>query len=174
VTIEETLENTVGLPKVGISRQKLLPAQGQGRVSPGYAVEELWYKLLARPWSCLAVVSPHRTPNTLRLTRSLAEFGTQHRQHPVEVIEGMQLDVKRSAAIAQMLKPQGDVPRLSDPRFIIALDSPIANPIAIGLLRASDAALMLLEKGVTLIPQARRVIEIVGPERLVGAVLVVD
>jgi hypothetical protein len=143
-------------------------------VSPGYAVEELWYKLVARPWSCLGVVSPHRTPNTLRLTRSLAEFGTQHRQHPVEVIEGMQLDMKRSAAIAQMVNPQGEVPRLSDRRFIIALDSPIANPSAIGLLGASDAVLVLLEKGVTSIPQARRVVEIVGPERLLGAVLVDD
>jgi hypothetical protein len=140
----------------------------------GYAVEELWYKLLARPWSSLAVVSPERTPKTLRLARSLGEFGTRHRRRPVEIIDGMRLDLERSAAIAQMVEPEEGVPPLSDPRFVIALDSPIANPIAMEVLAASGAVLMLLEKGVTRIPQALRVIEMVGRERLIGAVLAVD
>jgi hypothetical protein len=130
----------------------------------GYAVEELWYKLLARPWSSLAVVSPERTPKTLRLARSLGEFGTRHRRRPVEIIDGM----------AQMVEPEEGVPPLSDPRFVIALDSPIANPIAMEVLAASGAVLMLLEKGVSRIPQALRVIEMVGRERLIGAVLAVD
>ena len=54
--------------------------------------------------------------------------------------------------------------------FIVALDSPIANPVAIAVIAASDAVLLLLERGVTGIPQARRIVEIVGRDRLIGAV----
>jgi hypothetical protein len=117
------------------------------------------------------VVSPDRTPNTLRLASSLAELGTQHRRRLVEVVDGLQLDLERAAAIAHMVEPQEGLPRPTEPRFVIALDSPIVNPIAFGVLAAGDAFLMLLEKGVSRIPQARKIIEVVGRERLIGAVL---
>ena len=123
-----------------------------------YAVEELWYMLLSRRWSSLVVVSPDRTPNTLRLARSLAEFGTRSRR-TVELVDALQLDVERAAAIA---------------RIVIALDSPMANPIAIEVLTMCDAVIVLLEKGVSKIPQARKIIDIVGRQRLIGAVLALE
>ena len=87
---------------------------------PAYGVEELWYLLLSRRWSCLVLVSSHRTPKTLRLARDLAEFGAQHRRRPIEVIDALELDMERASTIA------------------------------------------------------RRIIEIVGRQRLVGAVFVLD
>ena len=142
-----------------------------GPVPDGYDVHELWYRLLSRPWSCLVVVSPDPTPDTLRLARSLAELGTQHRRQPVEVIDALQLDLERSTAIAQWVEEQAALGDLAERRFVIALDSPIVNPVAIGVLMVADAAVMLLEKGVSKIPQARRIIEIAGRERFIGAVL---
>jgi hypothetical protein len=56
----------------------------------------------------------------------------------------------------------------------VALDSPVVNPVAIGVLTVGDAVLMLLEKGVSKIPQARRILEIAGRERFIGAVVVGD
>jgi hypothetical protein len=119
------------------------------------------------------VVSPERTPNTIRLARSLVEYGTQHRRRPIQLVNGLQLDLNRAAAIEEVLQPKDPSSRLADPRLVIALDSPTLNPIAIGVVAASDAVLILLEKGVTRIPQARKTIEIVGRERLIGAVLAV-
>jgi hypothetical protein len=154
-------------------RETLRPT-APGPVSRGYDVRELWYRLLARRWSCLVVVSPDLTPNTLHLARSLAELGTQQRQCLVEVIDGLQLDLERAKTIVQMVEPQEDIPRPTEPRFVIALDSPIVNPIAFEVLSTADAVLMLLEKGVTRIPQARKIVESVGRERLIGAVLTVE
>ena len=139
-----------------------------------YAVEELWYLLLSRRWSCLVLVSPHRTPNTLRLARDLAEFGAQHRRRPIEVIDALELDIERASTIARRIEAKGDLRRLDESRFIVALDSPIANPSAIEVLTASDAVVLLVEKGATTIPEARRIIEIVGRQRLVGAVFALD
>ena len=144
-----------------------------GPLADGYDVHELLYKLLSRPWLCLAVVSPDQTPNTLRLANSLAALGTQQRRHPVEVIDALQLDLEQSTAIAHRVESQKDV-HGAERRVVIALDSPIANPVAIGVLRVADAVLILLKKGVSRIPEARRIIKIVGRERLIGAVLTVD
>jgi hypothetical protein len=132
----------------------------------GYDVHELWYRLSSRPWTCLVVVSPDRTPNTLRLARSLAELGTQQRRGPVEMIDASVLDLDRATTIAHSLESEE-----GERRFVVALDSPVVNPVAIGVLTAGDAALMLLEKGVSQIPQARRIIEIAGRERFIGAVV---
>jgi pyridoxal biosynthesis lyase PdxS len=125
---------------------------------------------LSRPWTCLVVVSPDRTPNTLRLARSLAELGNQQRRGLVEMIDASdELDLDRATAIAHNVElDQGER------RFVVALDSPVVNPVAIGVLTAADAALMLLEKGVSQIPQARRIIEIAGRERFIGAVVAAD
>jgi hypothetical protein len=180
MTIDQKLEGEVDFGTSGllgrsstIDEESLRPA-ASGPVAGDYEVQELWYRLAARPWSSLAVVSPDRTPNTLRLARSLAELGTLHTRHVVDLIDGLQLDPDRAAAIAQRVGSQGSGPSVAEPRFVIAVDSPIVNPVAIRLLATADAVLMLLEKGVSSIPQARRIVEIVGPERLVGAVLAVE
>ncbi len=179
MTIDQTLEGEVDfgrsrmLGRSSMVEETLRPT-GPGPASLGYDVRGLWYRLFARPWSCLVVVSPDRTPNTLRLARSLAELGTQRRRRLVEVVDGLQLDLERAAAIVHMVEPQEGLPRPTEPRFVIALDSPIVNPIAFEVLAAGDAVLMLLEKGVSRIPEARKIVEVVGPERLLGAVLAVE
>jgi hypothetical protein len=117
----------------------------------------------------LVVVSPDRTPNTVRLARSLAELGTQHRRGPVEMIDASRLDLERATAIAHRFESEQ-----GERRFVVALDSPVVNPVAIGVLTVGDAVLMLLEKGVSKIPQARRILEIAGRERFIGAVVVGD
>jgi hypothetical protein len=137
-------------------------------------VEELWYLLLSRRWSCLALVCPERTPRTLRLARDLAAFGAQHRRRPIEVIDAQELDMQRASAIAGRIEADGDLPHLDGSRFIVAVDSPIANPSAIEVLTATDAVVLLVQKGVTTIPQARKIIELVGRQRLVGAVFTAD
>jgi hypothetical protein len=150
-----------------------LAAGSVGEARP-YSVEQLWYLLLPRRWSCLAVISPDRTPNTLRLARSLAEFGARHRRRPVDVVDALELDMERASEIARRIGPDGDHSQLTESRFVVALDSPIANPSAIEVLAATDAVALLVEKGVTRIPDARKLVELVGRERLVGAVFAAD
>ena len=94
--------------------------------------------------------------------------------HVGDLIDGLQLDLDRASAIAHRIAPEEGPPRPAEPRFIVALESPTANPIAIEVLLAADAILLLVRKGVTRIPQARKIIEIAGRERIIGAVLDVE
>jgi hypothetical protein len=173
MTIDQSLGDGPGSRENGLDQGKSPRSLGRAPVA-AYDVHELWYRLLLlRPWSCLVVVSPERTPKTLRLARSLAELGTQLRRHPIELVDGLELDLERANAIAHLVEPaSGQAP--AEPRFVVALDSPIVNPVAIAVLAASDAVLLLLERGITGIPQARRIVDIVGRDRLAGAVLDVE
>jgi hypothetical protein len=158
----------------GLGPGKSSRSLGGVPIAGGYDVHALWYRLLLlRPWSCLAVVSSERTPKTLRLAHSLAQLGTQLRRHRIELVDGLELDLERANEIAQLLEPASSQAP-AEPRFVVALDSPIGNPVAIAVLAASDAVLLLLERGISGIPQARRVVEIVGRERLAGAVIDVE
>jgi len=61
-------------------------------------------KLRLRPWSVL-VVSVRA--DTTRCGRSqLAEYGSPHRRHPLELIDGLQLDLDGAAPIQRILKPK--------------------------------------------------------------------
>src|SRR5258708_11259711 len=138
MTMDQRLEGEVdtssAATRTGMIEGEVLRPTGPGPGSLGYDVQELWYRLLSRQWSCLVVLSPDRTPNTLRLASSLAELGTQHRRRLVEVVDGLQLDLERAAAIARMVEPQEGLPRPTEPQFVIALDSPSVNPVAFGVL----------------------------------------
>ncbi len=140
----------------------------------GYDVQRLWYALLIRPWSCLGVVALHRTPNAWRLARSLAELAGRHRRRQIEAIDGIGLDLERAAAIASRVASAETVPRVGEPRFVIAVDSPVVNPSVLEVLAACDTAVLLVQMGVTDIPRARKTVEIVGRNRLAGAVLAFD
>jgi hypothetical protein len=171
MTIEHSLGDGPDLRQDGLGPGKALGPLGGVPVADGYDLHELWHRLLLfRPWSCLAVVSSERTPKTLRLAHSLAELGTQLRRHPIELVDALELDLERANEITQLVGPASSQAP-PEPRFVVALDSPIGNPVAIAVLAASDAVLLLLERGISGIPQARRVVEIVGRERLAGAVL---
>lgn len=139
-----------------------------------YDVRELWYAILPRAWVSLAVVCPEWTPKTLRLARSLAESGTQTLGRPVELIDATELDLARVAMITHRLAPHGSTRNVEPCQFVIGLDPPIFNPLAIGVAAKCDSALLLLLRGQTTIPNARRTVEIIGRERLLGAVIASD
>ncbi|HYV67463.1 MAG TPA: hypothetical protein VE964_14560 [Myxococcales bacterium] len=168
-TIEQSLGNGRDLREDGAGQARSVDGLGPV-LTAGYDVHEIWYRLLPlRPWSSLAVVSPERTPRTLLLARSLAELGTQLGRGPIEIVDGTQVDLERANSIARLVEPARGLTPVK-PRFVVALDSPIASPLAIAVVAATDAVLLLLERGVSGIPQARRIVEMVGRERVIGAV----
>lgn len=148
------------------------------RPSPGgspprpYDVGELWYRLITEPWSCLVVVAAQPSVNTWRMACSLAGVGSLYGHHQVEPVDALNLNLDRAAAVTHLVAPRGNPRTRSDTRFVVALDCPIDNPIAIGVLAASDAVLLLLEKGISDLPRAHKTIELIGRDRLLGAVLV--
>src|SRR5437899_12340370 len=73
MTIDQSLGDGPDLRQDGLDQRKSPRPLGGVPVADGYDVHQPWHRLLLlSPWSCLAVVSPERTPTTPRLGRSLA------------------------------------------------------------------------------------------------------
>jgi hypothetical protein len=62
----------------------------------------------------------------------------------------------------------------SEGRFdrVIVLDSLAVNPVSATVAQAADAVLLVIETGVSKLAAARRVMDSIGRERIVGCVMV--
>ncbi len=65
---------------------------------------------------------------------------------------------------AKLLPPLG--------RAIIAIQPVVDEPLGVAVAQAADAVVLCIEMGKTRVPAVRRTIEIIGADRVVGAVLV--
>ena len=58
-------------------------------------------------------------------------------------------------------------------RFVVALPSPVADPVALSILTICDAVALLLELGRSKLPDAATSTTLIGAERVLGAVLAI-
>ncbi len=70
----------------------------------------------------------------------------------------------RAVHEAQPMPPMG--------RSIIAIQPVVDEPLGVAIAQAADAVVICIEPGKDRMPAARRTIELIGAERVVGAVLV--
>ena len=138
--------------------------------APPKAVCVLWYRLAGLQWRTLAVVAPGNGPGAWRIAQALVEV-TEKRPRLLKAVNAIDASLERLAAVAHALSSETLVAAADRPRFVLAVDSPLENPAAIGLLSTCDAVVLLLERQRTRIPDAQRILELVGRERFIGAVL---
>jgi len=146
------------------------PAGAERKPQPAPQVSVLWYALRGRPWRTLALVAPGNASRAWRLAQEFRAAEGDPRS-TVQVVNALNATVGRVAAVAHALSAKKLESAPGRPRFIVAVDSPLENPVAIGLLSVCDAVVLLLERRRTRIPDAKQILELVGPERFIGAVL---
>ena len=147
------------------------PSKAVGNAgAPPKVVAALWYRLAGFQWRTLAVVAPGNGPGAWRIAGTLVEVA-EERPSVLSAVNAIDASLERLGVVAQLLSPEKLVAAGDRPRFVLAVDSPLENPAAIGLLSSCDAVLLLLERRRTRIPDAQRILELVGRERFIGAVI---
>lgn len=130
----------------------------------------LWYYLARREWTTLALVSSDDDDAASRLARALVELaGTHHGVLEVRDVSELRLQV--AAAMKQEASEGGPAADGRPWRFLLPIKSVLDNPHAEELLQACDTVVLLLEKGRSRLPEALSAVDLVGHERLLGAVL---
>lgn len=159
---------------------------------PPKALQELWFATRRHEWTSLAVVPTSDPVWALRIAEGLRQVAglTGRRARTVNAQALELLDI--ATLVMEMQTPRGSVWTSSTPRgtsagpgqssieqpadenLIIALPSVFANPLALPAALAADAVLIIIELGKTDLEIARRTVDAVGRERLIGSVLVTD
>ena len=134
--------------------------QGSGEI------QKLWFSLVRRPWSSLAIVPLTDGETSVELANVLSEVGGIHRQRTIVTIDATRTELHR---ISLVLKLVAEEIKLGE-RVLVALPSLVSNVAGVPIAQAADAVLLCVELGQADFATARRTIELVGADRIIGSV----
>jgi len=155
--------------------------------SPAYPQLNAVWTQLSGDWSWLVLVPGEPDYSTADLARALAQTGTRLSVQPVEFTVAKDLDLDSSTRlIARLGISEGAGGGWTQPheqefgssdygqpltKTIVALESPLANPLALPIALASDGVVLCVRRGRDRLASVRETIQAVGPNRILCCVL---
>jgi hypothetical protein len=130
------------------------------------AAEAVWVAARQRRWSSLVVVPAEPGLAAGPLARAVAAAASTQRGETVEYLDLRDVALGASRPFADRLAEDG-----KPYRVVAAVACPLDDRMALLLASSADAAILVLEQGGTFLASARRVLDLVGPSRFVGAVV---
>lgn len=117
-------------------------------------------------WHSLVVVPASPGLSAEKVVNALVEVSTLVRGQPAKAFSTEGLEVSAvSRVIVDVMQHLGN-----QGLAIVAVDSVIATQTGIPVILAADAALLVVELGVTTTADAKRTVEIVGEKKFIGAI----
>jgi hypothetical protein len=143
----------------------------------------VWLQLRG-DWSWVVLVPAEADGSTVEVARALADAGSRFSIYPVQLVEATELDLDRSSQlIAQLgmsarergtssagLASSTYAPPIT--KTVVALDNPVANPLALAIARAADGVVLCVRRGRDRIGSVRDTVVAVGADRVLCCVLV--
>ncbi|BDG04637.1 hypothetical protein AMOR_36330 [Anaeromyxobacter oryzae] len=140
-------------------------------VAPAPELLELWFRLAQRTWTSVALVpADGGTTAAAPFARSLAEVGRRLHGAPVTAIAPDELDFATAAALAECVRAAARSPEGA--RVVVAVPPLVIEPLGTAAVQAADVVVLCIELGRTRLAGARRTLDLVGRERVVGSLLV--
>jgi hypothetical protein len=144
-----------------------------------------WVQLRGN-WNWLAMVPADPADSTTTIARALSQVGARLSLHAVEFIEASRVDLDDSSNLITRLGTSAgagwtpsngqpaDAPNWAPPtiKTIVAVESPLANPLALPLVLAADGVVLCIRRGHDRIGMVRKAIESIGADRIVCCLLV--
>ena len=131
------------------------------------AAEAVWVAAQRSGWSSLVIVPAETGLGVVPLARALAVVGSAQRGEAVDGLDLRGVPLTESRPHAERLADR------SRPfRRVALLDCPLESQAALLLATSADAALLVVERDHTTLEAARLVLERVGAQRFVGAVVI--
>ena len=145
-------------------------------VAPSRDIQELWFGLARMHWTSLVLVPADEGESAAAVATSLADVGRRLRDAPVTfMILGDPLDYasagKFISAGAAVGKGESTLPVAMTGKVIAAIQPVVVEPLGLALTDAADAVVVCIRVGRTRLASARKTIELIGRDRIAGALL---
>ncbi len=130
------------------------------------AAEAIWVAGQRASWSSLAVVPAETGLPVAALARAVAAVGSAQRGETVDLLDLRGRTLADSRRMAEALADTSE-----RYRRVAAIDCPLGSQTALLLASSADAALLVVVRDRTSLDSARRIVELLGLPRFVGAVI---
>jgi hypothetical protein len=128
-------------------------------------MQDLWFRLARNEWATLALVPADATGSALSVACGLVDVGAAFTGKAIDLL----------SAEGRELEPEDEwiFPRKKDERFarVIALEPLSSNPRGIAVAKAADAVVLVVEAGTADLASARRTVEKIGRQHVLGCVM---
>ena len=124
--------------------------------------------VLRADWSRLAIVGTFGGVPFDAVTRALVELSRAYRLGPVRVLSGSAPSAAEVPALLDELATAGAGPG----RMVVAVGDPSTSPASVPLILAVDATVLLVRLGATELRVLAELVELAGPGRTLGCVVV--
>lgn len=130
--------------------------------------QRLWLAAQRATWTSLALVPVGATVATPRLAAALAEVG---REHLGGTVVACDLTTVSLSSLKSELHALAERARCAE-RAVLALPPLHGSPAGLALARAADAVILCVTLGDSSITEAEQTLADIGPDRVLGSVIV--
>jgi hypothetical protein len=128
-------------------------------------LERAWMHLLQLEWSSLALVPAHPSTSAQAVLEPIAEL-VRSFQMTVRIVQTEGCDVPDAPRYVQEVATAV----AAKERVVVGVDSPLHNGAAIPILRAVDAAVVLVPLGPSDMSSIESLVDFVGRDRVLGSI----
>jgi hypothetical protein len=136
----------------------------------------LWFAVQKRPWLSLAVLPAAPGESALHVANALYDVGALVSGGPIRLLDARALTLASSASfivnMSSLVSGPGERRTGGEQRAIVLLSSVIEQVTGIPVVLAADAVLLTVTLGKTTVDAARRTLQLLGADRVMGCVLV--
>ena len=133
--------------------------------------QRLWLTLDRMPWKTLALIPAGEGAPldfTLLLSVTLSRTGMTHLGAPIMVADGTQVPLRQLNGFLADVKACAD----AGERVIVALSAPSTDPSIAAIAKTVDRVVLCVLLGRMLSADAKRTIQLVGPSKFAGSVII--
>jgi hypothetical protein len=142
----------------------------------GRDYQELWFALARRPWRSAVLVPAEPGLRTDELAQALAGIGRRLGFTQVSAVVAEQIDFDSVGLLTARVSSPGQsattVAGQGTAQIVVSIPPVVIQPLGVAVARAADTVVLCLAVGQTSVHHVQRTIELVGRERICGAVLV--
>jgi hypothetical protein len=128
--------------------------------------QRLWFSLQSRAWSTLAIVPTDVGTGVTEIAERLSAVGQHYGAGPIDLLDAVGAEFADTQGLVDSINETKARGRL----VLVACDPLHQNPPVIPIVRSTSGVLLVVHLGESRIASARKVVEIVGRERILGAI----
>ena len=139
-------------------------------------IEGLWFTLARQAWRTLVLVPADEGASAVEVAASLADVGRRLRAGPVTfLLLSGSMDYAAASKIVRAVggrrEAAGSEEQRGEGRLLVAIPPVVTEPLGLAVTEVADAIILCVERGESRLRSAERTIELVGRDRIIGALM---